>query len=641
MFKKLFLFLFAFGLLNVNAQDNPTKIYKAKAVFSMYGVPSGTIGFSSLEPASLCINKITGFTYRWSGTSWYKCDSLFNMGTGAVGPQGPIGPQGVQGITGAQGIQGLQGINGTTPTFQSGTATSLAYGSTPTINLRTVTANTYALDVGIPAGQPGTGGTSSAGGVYANESPEYYLAYHGNRTFSQDYTQAKFDTLKGGVFKNNGVLLTDQRDYGAIVAALAQAPHCSSIMFKGKYYINRSVQVPVLKTLWLSGGEFWATNQNTFDFFGRALPADNNTAMVWAIYKIYCSNMNAMGNGVGLNQTFLNINSNFGARYDNIVVENMAEAIRMTFQINVVCINCYATGCTRGFTVDWITGFNPATFQSNHVYFIAPRVIGLARVGTTSPTEYGIKFDQVSGGVVDHGIFEGKSMQSGIIVTCNNSTVVSDFTCIRTHFECEQGADVAFLNIINLRQGIVILDGAFGQYPTLLIKCTAGSGTPNITVTNVAYWVTTTSGKAFDNTGCNFSFVRNSGIMYDKPNLTGLFNGNNTIECVGDRCGINKFAFEGLPSSIGGSSGRREVGMPEDVTLSMLPIGDTLYNNKPTKKIVLIYLRAGNEITRSEVFNSWVDGSIAMQRELTSRDLWNSYYYSSTTAVGRLLRKIF
>lgn len=60
-----------------------------------------------------------------------------------VGPQGPVGPMGPQGPA------------GTAATIAAGTATTLPYGSNPTVT-NTGTSSAATFNFGIPAGAPGT-----------------------------------------------------------------------------------------------------------------------------------------------------------------------------------------------------------------------------------------------------------------------------------------------------------------------------------------------------------------------------------------------------------------------------------------------------------------------------------------------------
>lgn len=91
--------------------------------------------------------------YVWDGTAW-------------VGPS-PVGAPGTPGTPGAPGVS---------PTIAVGTVTSLAPGATPTSTLTGGPA--YTWNLGIPQGQPGTGGStltvgtlSAAGTTQATATP--------------------------------------------------------------------------------------------------------------------------------------------------------------------------------------------------------------------------------------------------------------------------------------------------------------------------------------------------------------------------------------------------------------------------------------------------------------------------------------
>lgn len=86
---------------------------------------------------------------------------------GDTGPQGPKGdtgergPQGIQGEVGPQGQQGAPGTagaDGVTPNIQIGTVTTLPAGSDATASI-TGTAENPILNLGIPEGAPGSGGS--------------------------------------------------------------------------------------------------------------------------------------------------------------------------------------------------------------------------------------------------------------------------------------------------------------------------------------------------------------------------------------------------------------------------------------------------------------------------------------------------
>lgn len=78
------------------------------------------------------------------------------------GAQGPAGPQGEQGDVGPQGPAGpagADGKDGATPNIQIGTVETLAAGSNATASI-TGTAYNPLLNLGIPRGADGTGGSS-------------------------------------------------------------------------------------------------------------------------------------------------------------------------------------------------------------------------------------------------------------------------------------------------------------------------------------------------------------------------------------------------------------------------------------------------------------------------------------------------
>lgn len=84
---------------------------------------------------------------------------------GAAGAPGTPGLQGAPGDAGPRGDPGQTGQTGATPTLQAGNVTALAAGAPPTIALRSLGANAYAVDIGIPAGATGAKGADGAPGV--------------------------------------------------------------------------------------------------------------------------------------------------------------------------------------------------------------------------------------------------------------------------------------------------------------------------------------------------------------------------------------------------------------------------------------------------------------------------------------------
>ena len=75
---------------------------------------------------------------------------------GDKGDQGERGPQGIQGIQGPQGQTGQTGPVGPAPILRVGSVTKVAPGGTPTASV-TGSNGSYAINLGIPEGQQGTG----------------------------------------------------------------------------------------------------------------------------------------------------------------------------------------------------------------------------------------------------------------------------------------------------------------------------------------------------------------------------------------------------------------------------------------------------------------------------------------------------
>lgn len=77
---------------------------------------------------------------------------------GETGSQGPAGPAGADGAQGPAGADGAPGATGATPNIQIGTVETLAAGSPATASM-TGTAENPLLNLGIPQGAPGSGGS--------------------------------------------------------------------------------------------------------------------------------------------------------------------------------------------------------------------------------------------------------------------------------------------------------------------------------------------------------------------------------------------------------------------------------------------------------------------------------------------------
>ena len=62
----------------------------------------------------------------------------------------------------------------------------------------------------------------------------------------------------------------------------------------------------------------------------------------------------------------------------------------------------------------------------------------------------------------------GKKVVNGIDFDGKNCSAVKDFTVASTHFECEQGAENAFVKF-RTREGILTIDKSLGY--VLLVSC--------------------------------------------------------------------------------------------------------------------------------------------------------------------------
>lgn len=598
------LFFTIAGLINV-AKAQPSGVNKIKCHYYGNGNPgTSTAPFSGLQVACDYFNKSDSSMWQCMsvvGTTctWVKTQPTY--GVGAQGPKGDTGPQGLQGIKGDKGDNGDTGPQG-------------AKGDK---------GDTGATGPQGPQGPPGSGG---GGSVFTNfpifiQSPEYYKPKHANRTYSQEYgsaAQKYIDTSFAGVLKSAGVLITDQIDYGCVQAAIYIMPSGSKYIGYGTYNINRAITMPFFRVGKYEEGIYKTTNTNAFAVFYRP-HANLDSAMMRTDYDLHFEHMQIYGSDL---QAGFDISGSYNATYRGCRFFGIGDGIKCTFQINADIRNCLFTQVIRGITIDYIPGLPPATYQSNQVTVAHCQFSGRPRVNGVSGSDYAIKTNQVSGGDFWYNIIEGKSWKRGIWQTNSNSTVVKDLTETGGHAESEGGFDIAYIET-DMREGNIVKRGGWGQYPCLMIKATSTAGTVNIKVEDVPYWVGDANGKAFQSTNCQWTFITNNGSLFDKTAVLSQFVGNNVIECAGDRCGVNKMAFIGIPGSIGfGSSTVRITELPPNVALKMVVVGDSEFNGKPSKKVVFVYYENGVEVKRSSIYDNYVSGYTAMMKEVSERELW-------------------
>ena len=95
---------------------------------------------------------------------------------GDAGERGPQGEQGPQGNPGEQGPQGPAGADGQTPNLTIGTVTTLGAGSKATASITGSTPD-LVLNLGIPKGADGTGGSTETGGLTSEVVAANNLVY--------------------------------------------------------------------------------------------------------------------------------------------------------------------------------------------------------------------------------------------------------------------------------------------------------------------------------------------------------------------------------------------------------------------------------------------------------------------------------
>lgn len=100
-------------------------------------------------------------------------------------------------ITTSYVCNGAAGIPGSTPSFVTGTVTTLAPGSPATASVRTVATNTYAIDIGVPQGSAGAAGSTLATGVSVNgvTVPTCLVGPLGSITDLAGYIQVILDNI--------------------------------------------------------------------------------------------------------------------------------------------------------------------------------------------------------------------------------------------------------------------------------------------------------------------------------------------------------------------------------------------------------------------------------------------------------------
>jgi len=160
------------------------------------------------------------------------------------------------------------------------------------------------------------------------------------------------------------------------------------------------------------------------------------------------------------------------------------------------------------------SGASGSNSQSNST------VVNSARYYMTNNTAIAHKIFSCSGVWDRNLIIEGTDCSIGIDMDGNSSTVVKDHHIEGLHFEVTNGAVIAAIRE-RMAGGIATLDGAFGQYASVLMDAGASPGYISPKISNVPYWVPRAS-KYFNNAGTCYWDVDWNDNMFDAINTIPL-----------------------------------------------------------------------------------------------------------------------
>lgn len=416
----------------------------------------------------------------------------------------------------------------------------LTYTDATTQNVGTVKGADGAAGATGPAGPPGVSGSGTSTAVW---SPDNYRAVKTNRTLAAaGYNQTAIDTLFPGI----GATTTDQVDWAAWQYCISIAPDGAIVVASGNYYLNKGIRFADDKKVHVYGGILNAVNNNVWTFLYRTAPGTNEVLANQQNLNRFTFN-NMVLNGTNSSGTVFQkgheMQGSYNSEYNNIQYNNLTDCGIMNFELNTKISYCLANGCVRGWSVGYLPGLLISFYQSNNCHFYACQFRGNP---APTPSEYAFKFRAVSGCVVDKCIVEGKQVVNAVDFDDENVSTVFEFRVTAMHFECEQGATNAAVKIRN-RQGIMMMDGMFGQSPALLADCFSYTGNSRLIVKNVPYWVPNASGKMFRNQDFSYVFENNYGQMYLASNIPNLFTGTPVIQITGTSTGNNAFKHIGLP----------------------------------------------------------------------------------------------
>lgn len=382
---------------------------------------------------------------------------------------------------------------------------------------------------------------SSLSQTTTDYSPDQFGAVHALKTFAQlGINQERINLMYPGI----AVTTSDYVDWAAWQMAVKTVSSNGGGIkaLGGVYYLGpKSITIEkYAKNFCIDGNYSRLVSTGSSPIFTRPSPNDNSDANVMVELKCTFKNITMKGTS---SQTGIDIGPTYGAVYESIFGENLAECIHIRFGLRTTVENCFSTNCSVGWVADrgnW-AGSSNSNSQSNHTTFRSCRFFGSG--------DAGIKVIAASGCVVEDCIVEGQSVRAGIDFDGQGSTVVKDFTVRNSHFECANGSTQAFLKI-RMHSGMVTLDKAYGQYASILVDAGATTGYLTVKITNMSFWVML-GGKAFNNAG-NVSWIfenNDNPFQTSTPSTTvpTWFNGTAPSLCGGPGCGSNRFFYTGVP----------------------------------------------------------------------------------------------
>lgn len=377
-------------------------------------------------------------------------------------------------------------------------------------------------------------------------SPDQYGAKHQLITLGQlGKTQSDINAIYPGLGCTTGTMV----DAAAWRKALSKAGSSGKMIIAfGTYFFgNDSAAFPKsFRSISIWGGAYInVTGTNGSPVFTRPRPTDNGDAniMIGSFVNINGLQIGCQ-TGSQANRIGIEIGPTYNSVYTKVDCFSLAEAIHLRFALNTQINICESQYCNKGWTADmgnW-PGASNSNSQSNLTTFNQCRF-------NADNSDCAVGVLAASGCVVNNIIIEGLQVRVGIEFDSKGSTVVKDLTVYNIHFECVNGATEACVKA-RMLGGILVIDGAFGQYPAVLVDASQIAGTyPFIEVKHSRYWVPHPSKKYFVNNGCNWALNYNENMLASASDAPNKFTGTVPSYCAGpaNQCGANTVTATLIP----------------------------------------------------------------------------------------------